>query len=101
MWLLTTISIHCNTPLLPSDLYILQMHHDQSCNFLGQHRPSKNYFHIYFAPWLEQILREEITPTLKRLKEERSSYLEYQKVTREVEQLSRISIAFQFVQAEV
>lgn len=48
-----------------------------------------------------QILAEEITPTLKRLKEERSSYLEFQKVTREVEQLSRFSIAYQFVQDEV
>ena len=48
-----------------------------------------------------QILAEEITPTLKRLKEERSSYLEYQKVMREVEHLSHLSIAFQFVQAEV
>ena len=48
-----------------------------------------------------QILNEEITPTLRKLKEERSSYLEYQKVMRELEHLSRLSIAFQFVQAEV
>ena len=44
---------------------------------------------------------EEITPTLKRLKEERTLYLEYRKVMREVEHLSRLSVAFQFVQAEV
>jgi len=50
---------------------------------------------------LVQILAEEITPTLKRLKEERSSYLEYQKIMREVEHLSRLSVAFHFVQAEV
>lgn len=49
---------------------------------------------------IEKILEEEITPTLRRLKEERSSYLEYQKVTRELEHLSRLSIAYQFVQAE-
>ena len=33
--------------------------------------------------------------------QERSSYLEYQKVMREVEHLTRLNIAFQFVQAEV
>ena len=48
-----------------------------------------------------QILNDEITPTLRKLKEERSSYLEYQKVMREVEHLSRLSIAFHFVEAEV
>lgn len=53
------------------------------------------------AFFVMQILAEEITPTLKRLKDERSSYLEFQKVTREVEQLSRFSIAYQFVQDEV
>lgn len=49
---------------------------------------------------IEVILDEEISPTLRKLKEERSSYLEYQKVMREVEHLTRLNIAFQFVQAE-
>ncbi|XP_015276906.1 PREDICTED: structural maintenance of chromosomes protein 2 [Gekko japonicus] len=46
------------------------------------------------------ILEEEITPTLQKLKEERSSYLEYQKVMRETEHLSRLYVAYQFVLAE-
>ncbi|KAH0628379.1 hypothetical protein JD844_009458 [Phrynosoma platyrhinos] len=47
-----------------------------------------------------EILEEEITPTLQKLKEERSSYLEYQKVMREIEHLSRLYIAYQFGLAE-
>ncbi|XP_061487725.1 structural maintenance of chromosomes protein 2 [Rhineura floridana] len=46
------------------------------------------------------ILEEEITPTLQKLKEERSSYLEYQKVMREIDHLSRLYVAYQFVLAE-
>ncbi|XP_033028941.1 structural maintenance of chromosomes protein 2 [Lacerta agilis] len=46
------------------------------------------------------ILEEEITPTLQKLKEERSSYLEYQKVMREIEHLSHLYVAYQFVLAE-
>ncbi|XP_028403632.1 structural maintenance of chromosomes protein 2-like [Dendronephthya gigantea] len=49
---------------------------------------------------IETILNEEITPTLKKLKEERSSYLDYQKTIRELEHLTRLYIAYQFVQAE-
>uniref|UniRef100_A0A7M4FCE5 Structural maintenance of chromosomes protein 2 n=1 Tax=Crocodylus porosus TaxID=8502 RepID=A0A7M4FCE5_CROPO len=49
---------------------------------------------------IQTILEEEITPTLQKLKEERSSYLEYQKVMREIEHLSRLYIAYQFVLAE-
>ena len=48
-----------------------------------------------------QILKEEITPTLSKLKEERSSYLEYQKVIRELEHLNKLYVAWQFVCAEV
>ncbi|KAM6109743.1 structural maintenance of chromosomes protein 2 [Phoenicopterus ruber ruber] len=49
---------------------------------------------------IETVLNEEITPTLQKLKEERSSYLEYQKVIRAIEHLSRLCIAYQFVVAE-
>ncbi|XP_062455354.1 structural maintenance of chromosomes protein 2 [Rhea pennata] len=49
---------------------------------------------------IQTILEEEITPTLQKLKEERSSYLEYQKITRAIEHLSRLYIAYQFVLAE-
>ncbi|MGH0136108.1 UNVERIFIED_CONTAM: hypothetical protein FKN15_008318 [Acipenser sinensis] len=49
---------------------------------------------------IQTILEEEITPTLQKLKEERSSYLEYQKVMREIEHLSRLYVAYLFVCAE-
>ncbi|KAM6187299.1 structural maintenance of chromosomes protein 2 isoform 1-T1 [Sarcoramphus papa] len=49
---------------------------------------------------IQTVLNEEITPTLQKLKEERSSYLEYQKVIRVIEHLSRLCIAYQFVLAE-
>lgn len=49
---------------------------------------------------IKTILEEEITPTIQKLKEERSSYLDYQKVMREIEHLSRLYIAYQFLLAE-
>jgi structural maintenance of chromosome 2 len=47
-----------------------------------------------------QILNEEITPTLTKLKEERSTYLEFQKIQRELEHLTKLYIAHKFVTAE-
>ncbi|XP_066576458.1 structural maintenance of chromosomes protein 2 [Amia ocellicauda] len=49
---------------------------------------------------IQTILQEEITPTLEKLKKERSSYLAYQKVMRELEHFSRLYVAYQFVCAE-
>nr|CAB3266385.1 structural maintenance of chromosomes protein 2-like [Phallusia mammillata] len=49
---------------------------------------------------INQTLNEEITPTLQKLRDERASYLEYQKVQREVERLTRLLIAYQFMIAE-
>ncbi|XP_010293948.1 PREDICTED: structural maintenance of chromosomes protein 2-like, partial [Phaethon lepturus] len=49
---------------------------------------------------IQMVLNEEITPTLQKLREERSSYLEYQKVVQTIEHVSRLSIAYQFVLAE-
>ncbi|NXY18119.1 SMC2 protein, partial [Atrichornis clamosus] len=49
---------------------------------------------------IETVLNEEIHPTLQKLKEERASYLEHQKLIREIEHLSRFYIAYQFVLAE-
>ncbi|XP_009693824.1 PREDICTED: structural maintenance of chromosomes protein 2 [Cariama cristata] len=49
---------------------------------------------------IQTVLNEEITPTFQKLKEERASYLEYQKVIRAIEHLSRLCIAYQFVLAE-
>ncbi|NXU97991.1 SMC2 protein, partial [Cettia cetti] len=49
---------------------------------------------------IQTVLNEEISPTLQKLKEERASYLEYQKLVREIEQLNHFCIAYQFVLAE-
>ncbi|CAE1242244.1 SMC2 [Acanthosepion pharaonis] len=49
---------------------------------------------------IETVLREDINPTLTKLREERSSYLEYQKITRELEHLTKLYIAYQFMRAE-
>ncbi|XP_041256126.1 structural maintenance of chromosomes protein 2 [Onychostruthus taczanowskii] len=49
---------------------------------------------------IQMVLNEEISPTLQKLKEERASYLEYQKLVREIEHLSRFCVAYQFVMAE-
>lgn len=48
---------------------------------------------------IDTVLQEDITPTLTKLREERSSYLEYQKITRELEHLNKLHIAYQFVSA--
>ncbi|XP_067679791.1 structural maintenance of chromosomes protein 2-like [Haliotis asinina] len=49
---------------------------------------------------IDAVLKEDITPTLAKLKDERSSYLEYQKIVRELEHLNKLYIAYQFVCAE-
>ncbi|KAG7279619.1 hypothetical protein CRUP_011712 [Coryphaenoides rupestris] len=49
---------------------------------------------------IHTILDEEITPTMEKLKDERSSYLEYQKLMREIQHLSRLYVAWLFVCAE-
>ncbi|CAL8332184.1 unnamed protein product [Lota lota] len=49
---------------------------------------------------IQTILEEEITPTMEKLKEERSSYLEYQKLMREIQHLTRLYVAWLFVCAE-
>jgi structural maintenance of chromosome 2 len=49
---------------------------------------------------IDTVLAEEITPTLRKLKEERSSFLEYQKTVQEIEHLSRLHVAHQFMMAE-
>ncbi len=49
---------------------------------------------------INDILNEEITPTLKKLKEERATYLEYQKIQRELDHLTKLWLAFQFLSAQ-
>merc|ERR1712080_803725 len=49
---------------------------------------------------INDILNEEITPTLKKLKEERATYLEYQKIQRELDHLTKLWLAYQFLSAQ-
>ena len=49
---------------------------------------------------INDILNEEITPTLTKLKEERTTYLEYQKIQRELEHLTKLYVAYKFIVAE-
>ena len=42
---------------------------------------------------INSILAEEINPTLTKLKEERSAYLEFQKIQRELEHLTKFYLA--------
>ena len=45
--------------------------------------------------WCLQLINEETGPTLERLKKERDSYIEYQKVVREIDHLNKLHIAWQ------
>ena len=49
---------------------------------------------------INDILAEEINPTLTKLKQERSAYLEFQKILRELEHLTKFYLAYKYVCAE-
>lgn len=49
---------------------------------------------------INALLEENITPTLEKLRKERSSYLEFQKTKTEIEHLERYVGAYNFYQAE-
>ena len=49
---------------------------------------------------INDILSEEVTPTLNKLREERSQYLQYQKTERELEHLNRQYVAYKFCSLE-
>ena len=48
-----------------------------------------------------QLLREEINPLIQKLRQERASYFEYQKLLRELEHLTRLNVAIQYREAQV
>ena len=50
---------------------------------------------------IQSLLDEDITPTLEKLRKERSSYLEYQKTKAEIDLLTRFLVAWSFQRAEV
>lgn len=52
-----------------------------------------------FNSILLQILRDELGPKIAKLKEERAQYLEYQRVTRELEHCKRIYTAWKYMDA--
>lgn len=45
---------------------------------------------------IERVLREDITPAIEKLKQERSAYIEFQKIEREFGYLQKVSIAYQY-----
>ncbi|KAL4704541.1 hypothetical protein ACJJTC_002155 [Scirpophaga incertulas] len=49
---------------------------------------------------LNDIITEDIGPKLQKLQEERAQFQEYQKVVRELESLTRLLVAWRYVQAE-
>jgi len=49
---------------------------------------------------INNILSEDIEPTITKLKEERSQYLEFQKVQRELEHLTKLHVAYRFLSAD-
>jgi structural maintenance of chromosome 2 len=48
---------------------------------------------------IERILKEEITPSLERLRKERSQYMQWSAKTSEAEKLSRLVIAYRYTRA--
>lgn len=50
---------------------------------------------------INNVLEQDITPTLERLRKERSSYLEFQKTKTATEHLTRFLVAYDFTEAEV
>ena len=49
---------------------------------------------------LMQILAEDITPTLEKLRKERSQYLKWSSNGEEIERLARFCIAYEYVEAQ-
>ncbi|CAB3219835.1 unnamed protein product [Arctia plantaginis] len=49
---------------------------------------------------LNDIIREDIAPKLQKLQDERAQFQEYQKVVRELENLTRLYVAYRYVTAE-
>ena len=49
---------------------------------------------------INDILTEEVTPTLNKLREERTQYLQFQKTERELEHLNRQYVAYKFISME-
>ncbi|XP_067931601.1 structural maintenance of chromosomes protein 2-like [Watersipora subatra] len=49
---------------------------------------------------VDSLIEEETGPKLERLKKERDSYIEYQKIVREIDHLNKIYIAWQFTCAQ-
>ncbi|XP_014250224.1 structural maintenance of chromosomes protein 2 [Cimex lectularius] len=49
---------------------------------------------------MNEMVNEQINPKMERLKKERNQYLEYQKIQRDLEQYTRIYVAWQVVKTE-
>uniref|UniRef100_A0A915IJC3 Structural maintenance of chromosomes protein n=1 Tax=Romanomermis culicivorax TaxID=13658 RepID=A0A915IJC3_ROMCU len=49
---------------------------------------------------IEALLKDEIGPTLDKLKQERAAYMEYQRLVREIEHLSQLVTAYRYSEAQ-
>lgn len=55
---------------------------------------TRHLFHTKTDTLMFQIIRESIAPKLQKLQDERAQFQEYQKVVRELENLTRLHIAY-------
>lgn len=46
------------------------------------------------------LIKEEIEPKLEKLRQERTAYMEFQKICRDIEYITRISISYQYLQQQ-
>uniref|UniRef100_A0A0V0G6N5 Structural maintenance of chromosomes protein n=1 Tax=Triatoma dimidiata TaxID=72491 RepID=A0A0V0G6N5_TRIDM len=49
---------------------------------------------------IDEMVTGQINPKMQRLKEERAQYIEFQRIQRELEQLTRIHVAWEYIQSE-
>ncbi|XP_073977324.1 structural maintenance of chromosomes 2 isoform X3 [Rhodnius prolixus] len=49
---------------------------------------------------IDEMVTGQINPKMQRLKEERAQYIEFQRIQRELEQLTRIHVAWEYLQSE-
>lgn len=49
---------------------------------------------------INTLIKEEIEPKLEKLRQERTAYMEFQKICRDIEYITRISISYQYLQQQ-
>jgi structural maintenance of chromosome 2 len=67
---------------------------------IQQARPSVCSCVRHFNDRCAQLLSEEITPKLDRLRDEKRTYIEFQKASSELEVMTRLVVAYDWVQSK-